>query len=45
MALYDSSSALERFNVLSAKDMTFESALVKADAFVERIGRFKRIWR
>ena len=28
--LYDSSSALERFNVLSAKDMTFESALVKA---------------
>jgi L-asparaginase len=28
--LYDSSSALERFNVLSANDMTFESALVKA---------------
>jgi len=28
--LYDSSSALEKFNTLSAKDMTFESALVKA---------------
>ena len=27
--LYDSSSALEQFNTLSAKDMTFESALVK----------------
>jgi L-asparaginase len=28
--LYDSSSAIERFNVLSASDMTFESALVKS---------------
>src|SRR6056300_483249 len=28
--LYDSSSAIERFNVLSASDMTFESTLVKS---------------
>ena len=28
--LYDSSSALEQVNMLSAKDMTFESALVKS---------------
>ena len=28
--VYDSSSALERFNTLNSNDMTFESALVKA---------------
>jgi L-asparaginase/Glu-tRNA(Gln) amidotransferase subunit D len=38
--LYDSSSALEQFNTLSAKDMTFESALVKAMVLLgQNVGR------
>ena len=38
--LYDSSSALEQFNTLSAKDMTFESALVKAMVLLgQNLGR------
>jgi len=34
--LYDSSSALEQFKTLSAKDMTFESALVKVMVLLGR---------